>query len=96
MKNNEQIVQLLYRRIKKLPLTQQEHSILNFWLQQSECNRKILESLSDENWLEQVKERYYAPGKEAGLQQLREQLFNNQSAKLTWWQRVKKRLTSYC
>lgn len=75
MQNNERIVQLLYRRLKSLPLTAEEDQELDTWLARSEANRKILENLSDQEWIKEAKKRYYAPGKEAGLAQLREQLF---------------------
>lgn len=75
MQNNDRIVQLLYRRLKGLPLNGEENQELDAWLARSESNRKIFESLSDEDWLKEAKKRYYAPGKEAGLAQLREQLF---------------------
>lgn len=87
----ETIVNLLYRHIKGHPLTEGEKNLFHAWLQKSESNRRILESLSDEAWLAEAKKRYYAPGKEEGLQQLRQQLFNESPTPLTWWQRLKKR-----
>jgi transmembrane sensor len=80
MQNNERIVQLLYRRLKGLPLTVEEDQELETWMARSESNRRILESLSDVEWLKQARKRYYAPGKESGLAQLREQLFTEQPA----------------
>jgi transmembrane sensor len=80
MQNNERIVQLLYRRLKGLPLSVEENQELETWLAHSESNRRILESLSDEDWLKEARKRYYAPGKESGLAQLREQLFTEQPA----------------
>lgn len=88
--NNEIIVQLLDRKIKGLPMNNSELITLQNWLDASENNRKILESLQDETWLATAKERYFAPGKEAGRQQLQEVIFGDQQKPLTWWQRLKR------
>src|SRR5687767_5699897 len=72
--NNERIVQLIYRRLKGLPLNAEEDNEVNEWLARSESNRRTYQNLSDESWLKEAKRKYYAPGKEAGLAQLREQL----------------------
>jgi transmembrane sensor len=89
MQNNERIVQLLYRRLKGLTLTVEEDQEVDAWLARSESNRKILDNLSDEEWLKAARKRYYAPGKEAGLTQLREQLFAElPAAKPFQWRRL--------
>lgn len=72
--NNERIVQLIYRRLKGLPLNAEENIEVNEWLARSESNRRTYQNLSDESWLKEAKRKYYAPGKDAGLAQLREQL----------------------
>lgn len=72
--NNERIVQLIYRRLKGLPLNAEENIEVNEWLARSESNRRTYQNLSDESWLKEAKRKYYAPGKQAGLAQLREQL----------------------
>jgi hypothetical protein len=85
--SNERIVQLLYRRLKNLPLTIEEDQEVKNWLDRSEGNRRVFESLSDEEWLTQARKKYYAPGKEAGLQQLREQLFADLPDPKPWYRR---------
>lgn len=80
MQNNERIVQLLYRRLKGSALTVEENQELDTWLARSESNRRIFENLSDKEWLKEAKKRYDAPGKEAGLAQLRDQLFAEPAA----------------
>lgn len=75
MQTNDRIVQLLYRRLKGLPLSVEESQELDTWLARSESNRKVLENLADKEWLKEAKKRYNAPGKDAGLAQLREELF---------------------
>lgn len=72
--NNERIVQLIYRRLKGLPLNAEENNEVNEWLARSESNRRTYHNLSDEAWLKDAKRKYFAPGKESGLVQLREQL----------------------
>jgi ferric-dicitrate binding protein FerR (iron transport regulator) len=72
--NNERIVKLLYRRLKGLPLTDEENRVIDAWLARSESNRRTFENLSDEEWLKAAKKKYYAPGKEKGLSQLSAQL----------------------
>jgi transmembrane sensor len=81
MQHNERIVQLLYRRLKSLPLTVEENQELDAWMARSESNRKIFDNLSDEAWVKEARKRYYAPGKESGLAQLREQLFEEAPVK---------------
>jgi hypothetical protein len=71
---NEVIVQLLYRRLKGLEITREEQTQLQDWIDQSDTNQQTAHNLADENWLKQAREKYYAPGKEKGLQQLRERL----------------------
>jgi hypothetical protein len=78
---SEIIVQLLYRRLKALPLTKEENSHLDRWLSESQGHQTIFENLSDEQWIAQARASYYAPGKEEGLQQLRQQLFQEASPK---------------
>lgn len=72
---NESIVQLLYRRLHSLPMSASENEELDAWLAQSEHNRRVYDNFRNEEWLWEAKKIYEAPGKEAGLQQLREQLF---------------------
>ena len=72
--NKDRIVKLIYRRLKGLPLTVQENQEVEAWLSRSESNRRIFENLSDEEWVKEAKKIYYAPGKKAGLAQLREQI----------------------
>ncbi len=87
--NSERIVQLVYRRLKGLALTIQEDQELQTWLDRSDSNRRIVESLSDEEWLKKARKRYYAPGKEDGLRQLRQQLFNEPIRRYRkWWQKL--------
>lgn len=81
MQNTDRIVQLLYRRLKGLPLTDEENQELDAWLSRSESNRRIVENLSNEEWLKAARKRYYAPGKEAGLAQLRDELFAKPAAR---------------
>lgn len=84
MQNNERIVQLLYRRLKGMPLTTAENEELEAWLSRSEWNRSMVENLTDEDWLREARKRYHAPGKEAGLAQLREALFKEKPAARTY------------
>ncbi len=86
MQKNDRIVQLLYRRLKGLPLNLDENQELDAWLAHSESNRRIYESLSNEEWLQEAKAKYFAPGKEAGLIQLREQLFTTKKRPVRWAQ----------
>lgn len=72
---NESIVQLLYRRLHGLPMSASENQELDAWLAQSEYNRRVYDNFRDEEWLREAKKIYEAPGKEAGLQQLRARLF---------------------
>lgn len=74
---NERIVQLLYRRLKEQELTPQEQKELQDWLDNSESNQRILDNLSNIGWLNNARNRYYAPGKEEGLAMLKEKLFKH-------------------
>lgn len=74
MTSNERIVQIIYREHKELPLTQEERRELHLWLQKSAANQRSYDNLFDEEWMRQALKRYDAPGKEKGLQQLRERL----------------------
>ena len=89
MQNNERIVQLIYRRLKGLPLNAEEIIEVEDWLARSESNRRTYQNLSDEAWLKEAKKKYYAPGKEAGLAQLREQLLEEapviRSYRMAWF-----------
>ena len=55
--NNERIVKLLYRRLKGLPLTDEENRVIDAWLARSESNRRTFENLSDEEWLKAAKKK---------------------------------------
>lgn len=85
MQKNDRIVQLLYRRLKGLPLNLDENQELDAWLTHSESNRRIYETLSNEEWLKEAKAKYFAPGKEAGLIQLREELFSKTTRQPFRW-----------
>lgn len=74
--DNEYIVQCIYKKLKDKPVTQEELKVVHDWLDRSTENRKVFENLKDDEWLKEARAKYYAPGKEAGLRQLREQLFH--------------------
>lgn len=93
--NNERIVRLLYRKLKGLPLTPSEASVLDGWLNRSPGHRLVFESLSDDQWLADARKRYYAPGKEKGLAELRHELFGDRLYKAwhyTWYSRLLRRV----
>lgn len=68
---NGRITQALYRKIKGLALTLDQEVLLQEWLQE-EANLQTFRNLTDEQWLAQARKKYFAPGKEEGLKQLRQ------------------------
>jgi hypothetical protein len=80
---NEVIIQTLYRHLKGYELTRQEWELFQNWLTESEANREMFKNLSDPEWLAAARLRYYAPGKEKGLQQLREALITGRPIEKT-------------
>ncbi len=86
--HQERIVQLICRRLKGLPLTVEENSEVEGWLSLSESNRRLFENQMDEEWVKEAKKIYYAPGKKAGLVQLREQLMGGKVIRPFRWARL--------
>lgn len=70
---NELIAHAIYRMMKGYSLTLEQEALVNKWFQE-EINLRTFKNLTDDKWMAQARKKYYAPGKEKGLEQLREAL----------------------
>lgn len=85
MQDGDLMVQILYRKLKGQPITVTDEERFDNWLHLSDSNRRIWYNLNDPNWVATAKTRYFAPGKEAGLIQLRETLFQKMKHHYPWY-----------
>lgn len=89
----DKAVQILYRKVTELPVTDQENKDFDDWLHKCGINPKAFDHLYDKQWVEEARKKYFAPGKEEGLQQLRQQIFNHKRP--SWWRRWYKKILDF-
>lgn len=76
----DDVVAVLYKKMKQLPLTEQELVLLQQWQQQSASNKKIMEELGSARFLRQaIKERYHI-NKQSGWEKVARQTIDRTSS----------------